>query len=166
MSPLFYAKWADRRNTNRSAEIERAARCNLFYGVLAASGLILFGRHAILLLYGREFLPAYPVLFFFAPAMVFNCSFTIFNSLLASDGRAATTARVLATTVLLVCGLTYMQVPVWGIYGAAVAVLCGNVFSTVMMAVSCRERYAIRLHKMILIQGDDFRYLLRAFKRG
>ena len=94
--------------------------------------------------------------------MVFICLFSVFNSLLSSDGRAATVAKVLAMTMIIVCTLTYMTVPYIGIFGAALAVLCGNACSMVMIAAYCLSDYDLRIRRMLVIQPDDFRYLLRA----
>ena len=50
LSPLFYAKWAEAAGTDRVVQIERTARFNVFYGVLSATGLVLLGKYAVLIL--------------------------------------------------------------------------------------------------------------------
>ena len=165
LSPLFYAKWSDASNQDKTVQIERAARFNVFYGALAAVGLVVFGKLVVYVLYGSEFLPAHEVLYVFAPAMVLICLFSIFNSVLASDGRAATTASALGLALILVAGLAYVLVPTWGMFGAAVAVLCGNSLSTAILAVVCRDLYGLHLTRMLLISRADVQYLIKALSR-
>ncbi|MCP4191490.1 MAG: oligosaccharide flippase family protein [Planctomycetaceae bacterium] len=165
LSPLFYAKWADATNTDKTVQIERAARFNVCYGTLAALGLVFFGKLIVWVLYGNEFLPAYRVLYVFAPAMVLMCLFSIFNSVLTSDGRASTTAWTLLISLLVVAAMTYFLVPVYGMFGAALAVLCGNLLSTVILAVTCRSRYGLKLMRMLVITRADIDYFVKALAR-
>lgn len=165
MSPLLYAKWSDSINQDKTGQIERAARFNVGYGVLAAIGLIVFGKWLVLLLYGSSFLPAYKVLYIFAPAMVFMCLFSIFNSVLASDGRAATTAKALGVSLTLVVGLTYWLVPKYHMYGAAVAVLIGNALSTTILGFVCCRLYGLRFSRMLVVHPSDLRYVFNALSR-
>ena len=165
LSPLFYAKWSDAANKNKRDQIERAARFNVAYGFLAAIGLIVLGRWVVVLLYGAEFIEAYSALVIFAPAMLVMCLFSIFNSVLASEGEAATTAGCLARTLILVCALTYVLVPVYGMRGAAIAVLLGNALSTVMLGVVCCRLYGLRLSQMLFLSPQDVRYVIAALKR-
>jgi O-antigen/teichoic acid export membrane protein len=162
MSPLFYAKWSKASAGDKLQQTERAARFNVGYGIAAASVTLVFGEPIIRLLFGSEFLPANSALQILAIAMVLQCLFSVFNSLLASEGRAATTTFALAGTLVVVCVGSLLMVPTWGIRGAALAVLAGNLLCTLYLYAACRALHPISLRRILVIQRDDLVYLRQA----
>jgi O-antigen/teichoic acid export membrane protein len=166
LSPLLYARWSDVDNDSRVQQCERVARFNVLYGLLAAAGLVLLGQYAILVLYGRAFLAAQQTLVILAPAMVFACLFSVFNILLASDGRAALTTAALAGAVLITGALTLLLVPRHAERGAALAVLAGNAFSALATGLICRRLYGLRLRRMLLVGPGELVYLWRKVRVG
>lgn len=89
-------------------------------------GLIFFGREAILLLYGEEFLPAVHIVATLAPVLTLTYVnvFLAMNSTLSSNGVAM--AIVMGFTVFLNAALNYFLIPwgtaTWGVGGAGIAV--------------------------------------------
>ena len=164
LSLVFYAKWSLASSVDKVLQTERAARFNVGYGCIAALLTLVLGKQMIRLLYGVEFLPANGVLQILAPAMVLQCLFSVFNSLLASEGRAATTTLAMAGTLIIVVGSSLLLVPAWGIYGAATAVLLGNLFSAGFLFAACRASHRIAVRRILIMQCADFEYLIRSLR--
>jgi O-antigen/teichoic acid export membrane protein len=143
-----------------------AMRLNVAYGLVSAVGILLLGRYIIWLLYGARFIHADVALVFLAPALFFVPIFSVYNNLLAGDGRAGVTACILAGTVCVVGAVTYLAAPAWGIRGAALAVLCGNVFTALAGTVACWSLYRMNPLRCLLLGRSDVARILQALRGG
>jgi len=164
IGPLLYAKWAATDGERRARQAEMAARMNLAFGVTAWVCVALLGKYLIWALYGQEFLRATDALRFLAPAMLFMQVFGVCNNLLAGDGRAAIAAGILLGTVCIVGVFTLAAVPVMGMRGAALAVLCGNAFPAVAGILVCQRLYALRLRDCVVLRVSDVRYIMASLR--
>lgn len=159
LGQLLYAKFASVAGETRTQQAEMACRMNVAYGLTACIGLVLAGPYLIGLLYGREFVPANDALQLLAPALVFMTLFGVCNNLLASDGRAAWSAWILAGAVLITIVVTSLSVPPLGIRGAALGVLCGNAFTALVSFGLCRGRYGLHLRRCLVLRRSDIVYM-------
>lgn len=163
VGPLLYAKWSGLQGQERTRQAEMALRLNAAYGAVAAVGVYFLGRYIIWLLYGERFISAEVTLGFLAPALFLTPIFGVCNNLLASDGRAGLTAGILLGTLVISAAVTYAAAPVWGIRGAALAVLCANAFTAVGGMVACWRLYGLRPLHCVVPTRSDVRYVLAAF---
>jgi O-antigen/teichoic acid export membrane protein len=102
---------------------EQVTKFNLGWLIFGSSFLMLFGRFIIRLLYGTEFLPAYPLLLILALATLFRGLIQPYNLFLGAKGcgrQLRNTAFILAAAILL-CNLAL--IPFFGATGAALASL-------------------------------------------
>jgi O-antigen/teichoic acid export membrane protein len=162
MVPLLYAKWSGMAGEERARQTEMAMRLNMAYSVVSAVGVIMFGKYIIWLLYGAGFVSAHEALIFLAPGMLFALIGGVCSNLFASDGRAIITAWILAGTVIVIAAVTYLAVPLLGIRGAALGMLCGNVFTAIASMVACRHLYGLRPLHCLVPTRSDVRYVLDA----
>ena len=165
LGPLLYAKWAGAAAENRRDQAEMALRMNIAYGVAAAAILLVAGKFLIMTMYGREFMPGHVALRLLAPAMVCVPIFAVCGNLLAADGRAGVTVKILFVAVLIIAAVTYISVPALGIQGAALGVLCGNAVSAVAGMIACAKLYGVRPHRCLILTRSDLRYVKNSLRR-
>jgi O-antigen/teichoic acid export membrane protein len=94
-----------------------------------------------------------------APSLVLMTVFTVCDNMLAGDGRAAVTAYILAGTLCVIAGVSWLAIPRLGICGTALAVLCGNAFTAAASLMACSRLYGIRVRRCLFMQGKDFRFV-------
>ena len=164
VGPLLYAKWSGMTGQARTNQAEMALRLNVAYGATAMVGILLLGKYIIWILYGAAFIPAEAALVFLAPALFLIPIFGVCSNLLASDGRAALSAFILAGTVVVVSVVTWVGVPLWGIRGAALAVLCANTFTAAGVVAVCVWLYGMNPLRCVLLRRSDIAYILAALR--
>jgi len=93
----------------------------LFFVFLTAAnlGFLMLGRFVLAILYGAEFVPAYPVYLWLIPAS-YGLSFgSLFNNYLNSKGFPVITIVIAGLALAVNIGLNLLLIPLWGIKGAA-----------------------------------------------
>jgi O-antigen/teichoic acid export membrane protein len=88
------------------------------YNIALAIGLVLFGNWAIIILGGREYLPAYPALIALLVGLTFNYILFWNRPLLLSLGQPTFPIRVTLIVGLLKIALAFVLVPRYGIVAA------------------------------------------------
>lgn len=85
---------------------------------------LIFGKHFIVICYGKEYLQSFQVLLILllgVPAMAwFKIIYTLFNA----QGKRKTSFSLLFLSAILNIIVNYLIIPVWEIYGAALASVC------------------------------------------
>jgi len=166
IGPLLYSKWSGEPAERRARQAEMAARLNFVYGLVAALGIFFLGGFILRILYGIEYVGGAAALDYLAPALLFAAQLSVFNNLLASDGKAMITAWVLFGTLIVVCTLTFLLVPSLGIRGTAIAVLCGNAFNAIACGYVCHRLYGLSLVRCLVPRWSDVRYVHEAMMPG
>lgn len=162
IAPLLYAKWSGAAGEERTRQVEMAARMNTTFGIAAALVAGLLGKYVIWLLYGAQFLGAQQALQILAPALVLVNLYNPCGQLLASAGQAAMAAYILAGTLVVVCVATILMVPGWGIRGAAIGLLCGNVFMAAVTCFVCWRLHGLNVLHCLFVRRSDLAYVRRA----
>jgi len=162
IGPLLYARWATISGEQRTRQVELAARMSTTYGLSCAVFVAVCGKYLIWLLYGAQFMPAQEALIILAPALVCLTLYNTCNQLLAGAGQAAITAGILAGSTVVVCVSTWLLVPTLGIRGAALGVLCGNGFTTLVTVLVCRHLYGLDPRACWVMKKRDLRYVWQA----
>jgi O-antigen/teichoic acid export membrane protein len=88
------------------------------YNMVLALGLVLFGNWAIIIIGGREFLPAYPAMIALLVGLAFNYILFWNRPLLLSLGQPTFPIRVTLIVGLLKVALAFVFVPRYGIVAA------------------------------------------------
>ena len=164
IGPLLYAKWSGLQGQERTRQAEMAMRLNVAYGAAATVGVLFFGGYIIWIMYGAKFIPAEVALQFLAPALFFIPIFGVCNNMLVSDGRLLTTAWILAGTVIIVAGVTYLTVPALGIRGAALGALCGNAFTAVAGLAVCFRVFGMNPARCFVLRRSDVAYVVESLR--
>jgi O-antigen/teichoic acid export membrane protein len=109
----------------RHAELQRfarnTARFNLAIGIGVMITLVTFGRPLLRILFGPEFLSAYPLLVILAAGKGLSLLFGEAGFILNMSGNERTTVRIFGATALLNVVLCLAAISLFGAVGAAIA---------------------------------------------
>ncbi|NLR67124.1 oligosaccharide flippase family protein [Chitinophaga varians] len=164
VGPLLYAKWAGLKGELLANQAQFAMRVSSSISFTISAIVFIFSRQIIHLLYGPAFYGANVALRILAPSLVFITITSICNNLLAGDGKAIITMYILAITFTIVAGVTWLTVGRLGIEGAALGVLCGNIFSAVANLVVCNRHYGLNFAKCVVIRPSDVKTMMKSLK--
>jgi O-antigen/teichoic acid export membrane protein len=110
----------------------------LAYSVAVAAGSIIvaffFGRQ-LLLIYGRAYSEAYPTFLLIMAAASIGYSLSILNFSLNAVGAYSVQFPLFLTVTVILVVLCRIAIPLYGITGAAIALLLSNVIQGVLAAV-------------------------------
>lgn len=118
--PKFAALHAAGRHQDMQSSLREMQRWT-FWPSVAGVALLLGLGYPLLWLFGSEFTTAYPVMFILALGLLVRAFAGPAQSLLVVSGHQSTAALILMLTVVLNAGLNVLLIPLWGIFGAAVA---------------------------------------------
>ncbi|MBN2138259.1 MAG: polysaccharide biosynthesis C-terminal domain-containing protein [Sedimentisphaerales bacterium] len=162
VGPLLYAKWSSVSEEQRKSQVAMATRIYLLMALAIMVGLVFFARWAILILCGRAFLPAVPILQIMAVGIFLRCSFSMCNSLLASDGKAEVTAYVRGVSVIVIAAVTFLMVPRYGVAGAAWANTAGGLVVGLAYLAIFKMKYGFSIWSLVIVEKRDFVYMIDA----
>lgn len=100
-------------------------------GLLAAIAI----RPAMILVYGRQYLPAVIPFWILVPGIVVSSAATTFQQYFQGIDRADLTPKIAIVPVILQAGLAVLLIPVIGLVGAAVAVSFGLIAMAIVTTV-------------------------------
>ena len=159
--PMLFSRWAAIESDKLAAHVQRVLRFCFALVVCLAAGLLIFGKWILVILYGREFLPALKPMLILMPGTGLYLISRALIQLLGSRGRPEISAGLLLVSLGLTAGLSLVLTPRWSISGAAAAELTGNVVLLVMLLVTVRRLFGVRIGKSLLMTREDIRILLR-----
>lgn len=119
---LLFVKLSDTAD-DRAKWVLMKKMLMLFFVFLTLTnlGFALLGKWVLQTLYGTDFVPAYGVYLWLIPAS-YGLSFgSLFNNYLNSKGFPVATIFIAGLALMVNIGLNLLLIPVWGIYGAALA---------------------------------------------
>ncbi len=102
-------------------EVTMSLKVNFYLTACMILAILLLGRPAILLLAGREFLPAYPVTMLISLGIVPMSWFKIVGTLLLAQGKKGVYLGMLSASVAVNILCNMLLIPFWGKMGAAAA---------------------------------------------
>jgi O-antigen/teichoic acid export membrane protein len=109
------------------------------YSALTTTGLILLGMHLIRLVYGAEFLPAYPALVILLVGFLFANTFYWNRISLLALGQPGYPTRVNFAAAILKIGLAFLLLPRFGYLGSAALLSGYYIFSITLNVRKTRQ---------------------------
>lgn len=104
------------------------ARASLILAVVITLIFGIFGESLILLVFGKDYIVAYIPLFLLAIGQVLHAGFGPGGTLLNMCGHERGTLITLIISALINVALNFLFIPLWGVYGAALATLISILF--------------------------------------
>ena len=117
--------------------------------------MALSGQWLISLLFGNEYLPAYPALLALLPGLLGLCQASILRLDLLGRNRPGTVSLMMGVGAALNLTLNALLIPSWGIVGAAVASSCAYLtVALAMLVLYCRLSGTSLGHTLVVLPSD------------
>lgn len=141
-SKRFATLWHAGAQDDLAAFVHRTVRWTFWASLAAALGVLLVAR-PLLSLFGPGFTEGYPILFVMVIGVLARASVGPAETLLSMAGQQTASAAVHGLT--LVCGLLLNSIfiPIYGIWGAAVAATVTIVFESVVLSLVVKQRLGL-----------------------
>lgn len=153
--PLLFSRWASIGRAELARHVAATMRLATSISVLLIIALWLFGKTVILILLGREYLPAVgPMMIQIPGAAMYLLSITLMQ-VLGSQGSPEISAILLLICGLVNAVLACVLVPSTGIIGAAWASTASHVLLLLCLVVVVRRKYDVKIrHSLVLTRAD------------
>lgn len=139
------------RSTNNKPVIMSSQLSLLFMGITFI-GFTIFGNTFLSVVYGNDFLPAYPVILIVFLGSISMTFFKLFGVVFLAEGRRYFYFFSLLSSVLLNVILNFILIPVLNIYGAAIAsVISYNVCGLTFLIYFSKVKN-IKIRELIFIK--------------
>lgn len=161
---MLYSHWAGLNEKQKVSQIEKALRIYLIVGITIVAGIYLAGRYLIIILYGKTFLPAYPVLLILGVQQVMWMMSNVFQSFFSSSGMPMlTTCNLIITTGLSAVGMVLL-IPPMGIVGAAWCITVAHLVSVVINFILARKFFGLSIINCFHVNLNDISSLWKELK--
>lgn len=157
--PKLVSQEADRLNT----DMQRVIRVMLFYLILLALGLFIFGKWLITFVYGKTYSPSVLPMYILLPGFVSLALYYLFFSYFNAAGRPETVTFVLLITLFVKVFLSIFTIPRWGMYGAAATSTFSYILCGILFILAFKAKFRGSLKDMFLIKKNDIQYVYNFF---
>jgi O-antigen/teichoic acid export membrane protein len=159
--PLLFSRWASLAEERLAINVEKVMRFASTVSVIAIVGLLLTGKWIVLILYGREFLPAVKPMMILVPgAVLYLLSRTIIG-LLGGRGVPELSAMTLLPGTIVNAVLCWFLIPLMDIQGAACASTASNIVLLLLFMLIIKRKYSVRIRQCVFLRKSDLESLLK-----
>ena len=138
-----YAQYAHGGREDELAAFARETVAWTFWPSLALAALMLLLGKPMLALFGEGFAAGYPLLFPLMAGVVARAFVGPAESLLTMSGHQNACARVFAATLALNLALNLTLIPLWGLWGAAIATATAMMLEALLLGLAVHRRLGI-----------------------
>jgi O-antigen/teichoic acid export membrane protein len=136
-------------------DIRLSIKLNIYISLVVFVIALFFGKIAIKILYGMEFIASYGVTSVIFLGMIPMIFYKMISPLYIANGKYKQMFRILIVSAIINIAINYMIVPYMGIIGAALAsvfsyTVCGATFVYIFM-----RDYNIRIGQLLVISKDE-----------
>lgn len=155
VTPLLFSRWASLPEDRIARHVEKVMRFASTLVVIMIVVILLTGKWIVLLLYGKEFLPAvYPMIILLPGAALYLLSRALVV-LLSSRGRPEIAALLLFIATLVNGVLSWYFIPFMGIIGAAYASTTSNVLLLLLLVTTVKKKYKVKAARCLFMTKND-----------
>lgn len=140
-------------------EVTKVCRCCMASSVILFFLILVFGRWAIGLLYGEQYIGAYEVVMITAIGVIFIGYFKLIAQYNIVNGKQVRNVVLLSAAVVTNVVGNLLLVPHFGINGAAIATSMGNCVCGFLFVFSFTRETHIPIKDMVLIKKTDLSLL-------
>lgn len=146
-------------------QVAFSCRISLFITTVCLIGFAMLGRFAVKMIFGKEFMGCYSVtiiLFIGAFSMIF---FKMLGVVFVAEGKQREYFVILLISVIANIAANFALIPIWGMYGAAVAsvtsyTICGFGF----LLRYCKWKKT-KIKRYLLLSREDISHIINAIRR-
>ena len=142
----------------------RLCRITVFVNIIVGFLIGRFGWIAIKVIFGEQFLPAFPALLILLPGAVLFSLAKLLSGDLGGRGLPRY-AMVISTIVMFInIGVNLVLIPLWGIKGAALTASFTHALAGLMFLWAFSHESGVAFKDALIIKRDDFQLLHDAIK--
>jgi O-antigen/teichoic acid export membrane protein len=156
---MLYSKWSTASSAERVSQVERAFRIQVVVNIIILLGVFIFGKWAVIILYGRPFLPAVTLMYILVISEIFRSTTALHTSLYAGDGKPLLTALVFGICIPVVVIMMLILTPRFGITGAAWAQTLSSLTGLSLATIISIRLYGVNLKSSLLLNKSDIHYI-------
>lgn len=145
-------------------EVAKACRLGVFISTLITVFILFFGKLVISILFGDEYLTAYPITVVCTLGTVFMVFIKMISQYNIVHKKQLTNMFLLAGAVVLNVLLNLCLVPICGVLGTAIASLISHFICGMSFALFFSANTKTRILDLIIIRKDDLRIIINLFK--
>lgn len=164
LGPLFYSKWSGLDKDELHFEVEKLMRIMIFITGISSFMIFLFGEKILTVLYGEEFIDAKSALSILSVSVVFSSITIILSIVFSSIGKPGLILKVFVYSLIITTLFSVLLIPVFNINGAAISVLLGILFNSIILSYYCKKEINLSIKKSLFINKDDVNYFIKALK--
>ena len=140
-------------------------KINFYITLAIIVGIAVFGRPAIVIMRGADFLPSYRVTVILLTGILSMSYFKLIGTLFLSDGRKTAYLLILAASVLLNAAASWVAIPRWGIEGAALSSVLSYSLAGMVFLVYFLRVYKVPLAPLFVFQKGEIPALLARIRK-
>ena len=142
------------------ANVVFSLKINFYITLVCIVGIAMFGRTALLILRGAEFLPAYRVTVILFVGVLSMSYFKLLGTLFLSDGRKTAYLLFLSASALVNIVANWITIPRWGIDGAALSSVLSYTVAGMMFLLYFLKVYDVRMSSLFVFQKGEITALI------
>jgi len=137
----------------------RLCRITFFLNLVIGLLIGLFGKIGIKLVFGADFLPAYPALLIILPGAVLFSLAKLLSGYLGGKGLPKYSMVISVIVLTLNVAVNLVLIPAWRIRGAALTASITHSIAGAMFLWAFKRESGVSLRESLVIRADDFRLL-------
>jgi len=162
--PLLFSRWAAIKKEQLSRHVEKVMRFASTVAIIMIFAILLLGKWIILILYGKQFLPALVPMMILLPGTVLYLVSSALIRLLGSRGKPEIAALMLFCGAIINAGLSWVLIPTIGINGAAIAATTGYTALLVSLMVTVKIRFKVRVLHCVGLTINDIKAIGKSLR--
>lgn len=153
---LFAARIND-ADPSALRDLARRSASWSFWPSLVVGAAVLIAGPLLLALFGESFTDGYPLMFIMVAGVIIRASIGPAESLLNMSGNQNICAAIVGAVLALNIALNFALIPVYGLYGAALATTIATLFETASLYYIVRSRMGVSMFAFASAtsKGDD-----------
>lgn len=158
--PLLFSRWAALDPDQLAPHFEKVMRFITTFSLVVVLFILVSARWVVLLLFGREYLPAVEPMRILLPGTMLYLLSKVVIQFLGSRGLPEVSAGLLLLGSLINALLSVTLIPIYGINGAALASSTGNLALLMGLMAVVTWKYKINLLRCLGLTTSDCRHLM------
>lgn len=154
------------QSDNIAQWIPLALRLTLAIMFVAAGALALLGHWLIGLLFGKDFLPAYPAMLAMLPGVIALCHASILRFDLLGKGLPGRVTLLTALMMVIGLSLAIWLIPHYGMTGAAAASSVAFVIGSMVLLALYSRHGGVAWYRTLVLTPADIRLILGHLRKG
>ena len=142
-------------------EVAKVIRISLCLCIVSIILVIIFGKPAINLLFGKEFSSSYEITVIMLFGVIGMIFYKIVYSYNVVNGYKTVNLILLGIAAIINIVGNLILIPIMGIKGAALTSVISYLICGILFLIYCKEKTNIKLSELIIVQKDDINLFLK-----